>query len=88
MSIAVGHAAAVGKGLKSAAESFAKLTGSVNTRLLPRARRLAAYGLQPDKPLPPNLAGYTVMSTESGELIEGDATELADESPVPRLVAE
>ena len=42
VAIALGHAGAVGKGIRAAAESFAKLTGSVNQRLLPRARKLAA----------------------------------------------
>ena len=35
------HAASVGRGIKASAESFAKLTASVNQRFLPRARNLA-----------------------------------------------
>jgi DNA recombination protein RmuC len=89
--IALGHAAALGKGLKAAAESFARLTGSVNQRLLPRARKLGQLGLQPSsKPLPPNLPAYAVTSLES-DLIEGEAAEIGENElppPKPRLIAE
>lgn len=40
----LGHVDGVGKGLKTAANNFAKLTGSINSRLLPRARGLTDLG--------------------------------------------
>jgi DNA recombination protein RmuC len=91
ITLALGHAASVGKGIRSAADAFARLTGSVNQRLLPRARRLAALGVPAGKGLPGNLPVYTVMSQEADQLIEGEAAEVPDEpqaAPAPRLVAE
>jgi DNA recombination protein RmuC len=87
VAIALSHAAAVGKGIKAAAESFQKLTSSVNQRLLPRARRLGMLGVAAGKSLPPNLPAYNVVSHESDHLIEAEAAEI-DEPPAPRLIAE
>jgi DNA recombination protein RmuC len=84
--IALRFAGAVGKGIKSAAESYEQFTRSVNQRLLPRARRLAALGVQGGKPLPQTLPAFTVVGQEA-ELIEGEASEVAEE-PAPRLFAE
>jgi DNA recombination protein RmuC len=86
MVVMLGHAATLGRGLKSAAESFAKLTASVNQRLLPRARNLAKLGIQANKPLPGNLPAYSVHAQE-GEMIEGEVELIEPElPPVPRLV--
>lgn len=86
--VMLGHAAQIGRGIKSAADSFAKLTASVNQRLLPRARNLAKLGVQPNKPLPGNLPSYAVHSQEDS-LIEGEAAELIESEPppMPRLVS-
>jgi DNA recombination protein RmuC len=78
------HAASVGRGIKASAESFAKLTASVNQRFLPRARSLAKLGIQPSKSLPANLPSYAVHSQED-TLIEGDATELVEADLPPQL---
>lgn len=78
IAVALSHAGAVGKSIKAAAESFEGFTASINRRLLPRARQLAKLGLQPNKPLPGNLAAYTVMSGEGETLIEGEAAEVAE----------
>ncbi len=78
------HAASVGRGIKASAESFAKLTASVNQRFLPRARNLAKLGVQPSKPLPSNLPSYAVHSQED-TLIEGDAAELVEAELAPPL---
>lgn len=87
MAVTLGHAASLGRGIKAAAESFAKLTASVNQRLLPRARNLAKLGVQPLKPLPANLPAYSVHAQESELLIEGEADVVESESPpLPRLV--
>jgi DNA recombination protein RmuC len=82
------HAAAVGRGLRSAAESFSKLSGSVSGRLLPRARELARLGVRTGKPLPGELPAYKVIAMESE--IEGEAAEIADAGlpAMPRLVVE
>lgn len=80
--VALGHAAAVGRGIKTAAESFAKLTGSVNQRLLPRARNLGKLGIQPNKPLPANLPAYSVHNHED-QLIDGEAAEIEADLPNP-----
>ena len=88
LTMALGHVSAVGRSVRAAAENFARLTGSVNQRLLPRARRLAALGVKPDRPLHANLPAITVMSQEADQLIEGEASEIAEERPVPRLVGE
>jgi DNA recombination protein RmuC len=87
ITLALSHVASVGKGIRTAADAFAKLAGSVNQRLLPRARRLAALGVPAGKGLPGNLPAYTVMSQEGDQLIEGEAEEVPPPAP-PRLVAE
>jgi DNA recombination protein RmuC len=87
IAVTLGHAAALGRGIKSAADSFAKLTASVNQRLLPRARNLAKLGVQATKPLPPNLPSYSVHAEERNLLIDGEAEHVAPEvAPMPRLV--
>jgi DNA recombination protein RmuC len=73
------HALSLGRGIKIAAENYEKLTGSVNRFLLPRARRLAQLGVQPNKQLPGNLTAYRVERTES--IIEGDAEDITEPTP-------
>ncbi len=88
--VALGHAAQLGRGLRSAAESFSKFAGSINQRVLPRARRLNQLGLQPGKALPGNLATYTVTGHDE-QTIEGEAAEVrAPELTArkPRLIAD
>jgi DNA recombination protein RmuC len=88
IAVALGHAGAVGKSLKAAAQSFESFTRSVNRRLLPRARQLAKLGLQPNKPLPGNLVSYTVVGGDSAALIEGEVAEVAEvEELAPRRAA-
>ena len=89
--VALGFAANVGKSLKTASDNFAKFTGSVNQRLLPRARRLTQLGIQPSgKALPPNLPSYAVTTFENDTLIEGEAADVVEETPPapPQLIAE
>jgi DNA recombination protein RmuC len=87
MAVMLGHAATLGRGLKSAVESFSKLTASANQRLLPRARNLAKLGVQSNKPLPHNLPAYSVHAQESELLIEGEVDRIETEpTPLPRLV--
>lgn len=87
LGVALSHAAQLGKNLKTAAESFAKFAGSINQRVLPRAKKLGQLGLQPGKPLPGNLPLYSVTGRD--DLIEGEAEEVRDAElppPGPRLV--
>lgn len=90
------HAGQVGRGIKAAAEAFARLSASVNARLLPRARGMTRLGVQPAKPLPQTLPSFSVHSGEEGALIEGEAAEVEAaaveaaevEAPEPHLLAE
>lgn len=87
MAVTLGHAASLGRGIKAAAESFAKLTASANQRLLPRARSLAKLGLQPNKPLPANLPAYSVHAQDDALLIDGEPDTVESAAPpLPRLV--
>ena len=86
---ALTHVADVGKNIGRAAEFFAKFANSANRFVLPRARRLAALGLQPGKPLPTNLPVYSVTAVDS--VIEGEAAEVHElDAPArkPRLIGE
>jgi DNA recombination protein RmuC len=68
----------VGKGIKSAAEGFMKLTGSINSRLLPRTRRLAQLGVRPvkSKGLPTAIRSYQVIEIDGHTTIDGEAEEV------------
>jgi DNA recombination protein RmuC len=85
--VMLGHAASLGRGLRSAVESFARLTASANQRLLPRARNLAKLGVQANKPLPPNLPAYSVHVQESELLLEAEPAPAEPEPKLPRLVS-
>jgi DNA recombination protein RmuC len=86
--VALGHAASVGRGIKTAAEGFARFSSSVNLRLAVRARRLAQLGLQPTKALP-SLPAFAVTSQDADQVIEGESAEVPEgEPPAPRLLAE
>jgi len=84
LGVVLGHVQAVGKGLKSAADSYGAFAASVNRRLLPRARKLGALGVQAAKPLPGSLPEFGVME---GEAIEGEVEEITP-PPRPRLIGE
>ncbi len=79
VAVAVGHAVGVGRGIRSAADAYAKFTGTVNGRLLPRARDLQKLGLRPPKPIPGNLNAYQVFDRDSEGTIDGEAAEVAEE---------
>ncbi len=86
ISIVLGHALGLGRGIKTAAEGFERLTKSVNRTLLPRARRLAQLGVQSTKGLPANLTAYQVMSTES-DVIDGESEDVTEPEPEPPEIA-
>ncbi|MGH7088427.1 MAG: DNA recombination protein RmuC [Stellaceae bacterium] len=85
ISVVLGYAAKVGKGIRDAAANYDEFGRSVNGRLLPRARQLIALGVPSGKALPAALPAFTVMSQEAEHLIDGDATELAE--PLPARLA-
>ncbi len=80
VSLVIGHVAGVGKGIKAAAESHAKLVGSINSRLLPRQRTLANLGVRQakQKDLPGALPSLQVVMHDDGHLIEGESEEIED----------
>lgn len=84
IALALGKAADVGKSIKRAAESFDEFSRSTNRSVLPRARTLVQLGIQPTKPVPPNLPAFTVHAED--RVIEGEAEELEALAPPPRLV--
>jgi DNA recombination protein RmuC len=78
--------AKVGRGIETAANSFADLARSVNGRLLPRARRLAKFGIETAKKLPANVPAIAVNRVET--VIEGEAEELPAAAAPRQLSAE
>src|SRR5229473_254515 len=85
LATALSHAAAVGRGIKGAAEAYDKFSRSVNGRLLARSRKLADLGLRPGKPLPGNLPSYRIDVLES--IIEGDAEDVTEVLAPPADIA-
>jgi DNA recombination protein RmuC len=85
LATALGFAAGVGKGLRGAADAFAKLTSSLNGRVLPRARDLTRLGLRPAKTVPANLASFQVLDL-GAETIEGEISDAAEEAALPAPV--
>jgi DNA recombination protein RmuC len=77
LAVTVGYVGGVGKGIRGAADAFAKLTASLNGRVLPRARDVVRLGLRPGKPVPANIAGFQVLDLGI-ELIEGEVAETAE----------
>lgn len=67
------HISTLGRGLKQAAGSYQKLTGSINQNMLPKARRLQSLGLTlpQNKTLPQRLTSYSLVSEEE-TLIEAE----------------
>jgi len=78
VAMALGHAEGVGKALKQAAGAYVKFAGSVNARLLPRARRIGQLGVQPTKsrPMPSRFGSFELIEPTGEAVIEGEAEEL------------
>lgn len=70
----------VGKGIRSAAESYEDFVRSVNSRFLPKARSIQKLGVElpKNKSLPANLPGVHV-SIDDTPLIEGESENVTDE---------
>lgn len=74
----VGHANAMGRGLKSANTAYDKLQKSVNSRLLPRSHKIVKLGApSPTKPLPQRIGG----AVDEGDVIVDES-----ESPAPSQI--
>ena len=72
----------VGKGLKSATKNYNDLTGSMNSRLLPRIRQMLSYGVQSNRhtQIPEHVPTFSFTQHERGDLIEGDVEEIEQTS--------
>lgn len=80
----LGHAASMGKGLKSASDNYVKWVRSVNRNLLPATRSLESLGVRVDgKKLPQRLPTFEVVDVESEAYIEAEASELAAPESLP-----
>jgi len=84
LGIVLGYALRAGSGLKTAVDSFSKLTGSINSRLLPRARSLGKLGIESSRPLPPDLPDFATQPGDEATVIEGEGSEVEAEQ---RLLA-
>jgi DNA recombination protein RmuC len=84
--VVMSHVNAVGRGIKTAAESHVKMVKSINGRLLPRGRELGKLGvrLPRGKELPPPLPAFQVFDAENA-MIDGEAE---DVTPAGALVDE
>ncbi len=86
LTVMLNHAGSVGRGLRTAANSYVKLSGSINSRVLPRARKLIEQGIEsPMKGLPKALPTYQVVDTDMADVIDTEA-EVVDnvrELPLP-----
>jgi DNA recombination protein RmuC len=78
IAVVVGHVDSVGKGLKSASNSLAKLTGSINQRLLPRTRGLAALGVSPirNRQIPSKIPMYQLIDHSQNGVIDAEAEDV------------
>ena len=82
ISVIVEKTILVGKGLKSATKNYNDLTGSMNSRLLPRIRQMISYGVQSNrhKQIPSQVPTFSFTEHERGDLIEGDSEEIENSS--------
>ena len=72
ISVVVEYTEKLGKGLRTAADSYVQLVNSMNGRLLPRVRGIVARGVKPSrtKPLRDHLPVYQLVQMTGDELIE------------------
>lgn len=75
---ALNYAASVGKSIRSAAEHYHRFTKSVNSRLLPKGKKLYDLGVElpKNKQLPSQMTEYHVLADEA-PVIEGDSADSA-----------
>lgn len=84
--VVMSHVNAVGRGIKTAADSHVKMVKSINGRLLPRGRELTKLGvrLPRGKELPPPLPAFQVFDSDDA-VIDGESE---DVTPAGALVDE
>lgn len=84
--VVMSHVNAVGRGIKTAADSHVKMVKSINGRLLPRGRELTKLGvrLPRGKELPAPLPAFQVFDTDDS-IIDGESE---DVTPAGALVDE
>ncbi len=77
----------VGKAIQSSAAKFEELAKSVNSRLLPRTRRVLSLGLETEKELklPDTIGSYTLVENQS-PVIELESSETMDDRIKPALL--
>ena len=84
VAVMLGHAGGVGKSLKSATDAYARLTSSINGRVLPRARKLIEQGIEaPARGLPKPMPGFQVVQTEMADVIDTDAEIVEEPKELP-----
>lgn len=84
--VVLSRAGSLGRGLRSAVKSYDELSRSINSRVLPRARKLLDLGIEPPtKGLPKPLPTYQVVDTEMADLIDTEAEPVDNirELPLP-----
>jgi DNA recombination protein RmuC len=84
--VVMSHVNAVGRGIRTAADSHVKMVKSINGRLLPRGRELTRLGvrLPRGKELPPPLPAFQVFDADDA-VIDGESE---DVTPAAALVDE
>lgn len=84
--VVMSHVNAVGRGIRTAADSHVKMVKSINGRLLPRGRELTRLGvrLPRGKELPPPLPAFQVFDADDA-VIDGESE---DVTPAGALVDE
>jgi DNA recombination protein RmuC len=71
----------MGRGLQQATEQFESFSRSVNSRLLPRVRRLAQLGVRSSKAAPAALPSFEVNVHRTADVIEADVEDVTPQLP-------
>lgn len=82
------YAERVGKGIKTAADSFEQFARSVNSRMLPKLKGLVRLGVKPakNKELPGRITSYDVRAADDSMItIDGDVEGVEDYSSVSAI---
>lgn len=86
LSVMFDHVERAGKGIKSAADHFAKFTSSANRNVLPKLKTIQSLGVDPakNKALPHPLKSYDVIDRD--EVMDMQAEEEGDEGTITPLL--
>lgn len=84
LSVMFTHVERAGKGIKSAADHFAKFTSSANRNVLPKLNAIQALGVDPakNKPLPQPLKSYDVIDRDEVMDMQADEDEEGNVTPL------